>query len=112
MGFFPYAFLVLSFLLVTADQGGATKRHRAPANAAGVASTRAQIAASCDCAGARNHGAFVSCASEVVQEAVRAGTLSADDSDKVMNCAAQSVCGKPGVVMCRITEPDGETTCS
>jgi len=46
-----------------------------PGDAQAVADTRAQIAEQCDCAGARNHGAYVSCASSVAGEAVRAGTL-------------------------------------
>src|SRR5207248_3051906 len=41
------------------------------ADAAALASTRAQVTAQCDCAGARNHATHVKCAAAVAKTAVR-----------------------------------------
>src|SRR2546422_3600858 len=60
------------------DQGGggsATPCGQAPGDADQIAAVRAAADASCDCAGARNHGRYVSCVSHAANAAVRSGSL-------------------------------------
>src|SRR5438552_14014150 len=77
-----------------------------------LANARAQIAMECDCASASNHGEYVSCVTHATNDAVKAGTLSSDCVDAIMNCASNSTCGKPGFVTCCRTDAGGITSCS
>src|SRR5438067_590261 len=77
-----------------------------------LANARAQIATECDCASASNHGEYVSCVTHATNDAVKAGTLSSDCVDAIMNCASNSTCGKPGFVTCCRTDAGGITSCS
>src|SRR5439155_1337887 len=72
----------------------------------------AAVRAQCDCAGAKNHGQYVSCVSAATNAAIRAGTLPKDCASTVMDCASNSTCGKPGFVTCCQTAASGATTCS
>ena len=72
-----------------------------------IANARAAIAASCDCAGAASHGAYVSCA---VQQA-NATLVNKGCAGAVKRCAARSTCGKPGAVTCCVTKTTG-TKCT
>src|SRR5947207_12772893 len=77
-----------------------------------VAHARAPLAMECDCAGASNHGEYVSFVTHATNDAVKAGTLSSDCVDAIMNCASNSTCGKPGFVTCCRTDVGGITSCS
>jgi len=79
------------------------------ADAGGIADAQAAIAANCNCAGATNHGAYVSCAAGQAQGT---STLNPSCRGKVVSCAARSTCGKPGFVLCCKTSAAGTTKCS
>ncbi|HJQ82861.1 MAG TPA: hypothetical protein VKA21_02210 [Candidatus Binatia bacterium] len=83
-----------------------------PGDPAAVAGVRASIAQNCDCAGAENHGAYVSCATGVVSDAIAGGNLRAECRGNVVRCAARSTCGRPGFVTCCRTTAKGKTKCS
>lgn len=100
------AALALSLLAFTPQRGEA-KCDPAGADAADVAAARAAVAANCDCAGAANHGAFVSCAAEQAK-----GLANKSCRGAVVSCAAKSTCGKPGFVTCCRTKASGVTKCS
>jgi len=78
---------------------------------AGVANTRMQVAAQCDCAGAANHGTYVKCAAAVAKAAAAVGLLPKACKGAVKRCAAMSTCGKPGFVTCCRTKADGGRAC-
>jgi hypothetical protein len=94
-------------LLVFTPQRGEAKCDPTGADAADVAAARAAVAANCDCAGAANHGAFVSCAAEQAK-----GLANKSCRGVVVSCAAKSTCGKPGFVTCCRTKSTGATKCS
>jgi len=100
------AALALS-LVASTGQRAAAKCDPTGADAADVAAARAAVA-SCDCAGAANHGKFVSCAAH------QASATLANKSCQgvVVKCAARSTCGKPGFVTCCRTKASGVTSCS
>src|SRR4029077_8019661 len=84
---------------------------------AAVAATRAAADEACTrmgmgCLRAKNHGAYVSCVAHQAKAATKAGTLPKDCKGPVVRCAAQSTCGKPGVVTCCRSTVSGKTTCS
>ena len=81
-------------------------------DAAAVAATRAQVAATCDCSTAASHGAYVRCATHVIKAAVKAGSLAKACRASVRGCAAKSTCGKAGFVTCCRTTATGRQTCS
>jgi hypothetical protein len=81
-------------------------------DAQAAATTRAQIAAQCPCAGATNHQKYVKCAAGVVKDAVKGGTLPKSCKGPVKKCAASSTCGRPGFVTCCRTNAKGVRTCS
>jgi hypothetical protein len=78
------------------------------ADAADVAAARAAIAASCDCAGAPNHGTYVKCAVATA----KAELVNQSCKGAVVRCAARSTCGKPNFVTCCRTNSKGKTNCS
>ena len=77
-----------------------------------LASVRATAADQCDCAGARDHGRYVSCVAQVADAAVQSGSLRQACRDSVMRCAAKSVCGKKDSVTCCRTDARGNAKCS
>jgi hypothetical protein len=77
-----------------------------------VASARAAAAASCDCAGAPSHMAYVSCASQVADDQVAAGQLPARCTGDVVRCEARSTCGRAGAVTCCRTNARGTVRCA
>ena len=103
-----YLVTVIAFsLLALTVQHSAAKCDPTGADAADVAAARAAVA-TCDCAGAANHGTFVKCA------AAKAKATLMNQSCKgfVVSCAARSTCGKPGFVTCCRTTAAGATKCS
>src|SRR5262245_55135570 len=100
------ATLALSLVAFTGQRADA-KCDPTGADAADVAAARAAVA-TCDCAGAANHGKFVSCAAQ------KASATLANKSCQgvVVKCAARSTCGKPGFVTCCRTKASGVTSCS
>ena len=58
------------------------------------------VMGSCPCDTAVNHGQFVSCASRVVFNAIKGGTLSRECRHAVRRGVAKSSCGRPGFVTC------------
>jgi hypothetical protein len=73
----------------------------------------------CPCNLAANHGSYVRCVAQVVNRLAKAGTIAKNCKGKIRRCAARSVCGKEGAVICQIprvgscdgaTCPDG-TAC-
>ena len=91
---------------------GAPSARAACNNPAAVAAARAQVAAQCDCAGASNHGDYVSCAANVAKTRAAAGQLPQGCKDSVITCAANSVCGRPGAVTCCRVDGLGHVSCS
>src|SRR5262245_13454190 len=82
---------------------------------------RANIASTCVCTAATNHGQYVKCVTHEVKTAVANG-LPTNCKGAVVRCAARSTCGKPGFVTCCRALPgscdndgvcqDGTTVCS
>src|SRR5262245_37716227 len=99
--------VAVSLVLLWAHRSDA-KCDPAGADAADVAAARAAIAANCDCAGATNHGEYVSCATEQARNTL------ANQSCRgaVTKCAARSTCGKPGFVTCCRISQRGKLKCS
>jgi hypothetical protein len=81
-------------------------------DAAEATAIEVAVEAQCDCAGARDHGTFVRCATRVAKNALKAGTLSKTCKLAVIDCAGKSTCGKSGFVTCCRTTAKGKTTCS
>jgi hypothetical protein len=100
------AALALSLVALTGQRVDA-KCDPTGADAADVAAARKAVADNCDCAGAANHGAFVSCAAEQAK-----GLANNSCRGVVVSCAAKSTCGKPGFVTCCRTKASGVTKCS
>src|SRR5262249_45181626 len=97
-----------------ADEGGDTNAPcgSVSGDADQVAAVRAQAAATCDCATASSHGAYVSCVAQVVNDAVDSGALRSQCRGDITHCAARSTCGKPGFVTCCRTSAKGKKKCS
>jgi hypothetical protein len=72
---------------------------------------RAEIAATCDCAGATRHGDYVRCVSTVLKRRVKAGELLRECARVIRRCEARSTCGRAGTVTCCRTSRNG-TLCS
>jgi len=70
------------------------------ADAGDVANARAAVDSNCDCAGATNHGEYVSCA----VDQINATLVNKSCRGVVKRCAARSTCGKPGFVTCCVTK--------
>lgn len=83
-----------------------------PGDAAAVAAARAEVDATCDCAGSETHGAYVGCAAGVANARAEANLLPRNCKGRVKRCAARSTCGKPGFVTCCRTNARGKTRCS
>jgi hypothetical protein len=66
------------------------------------------IAATCPCATAASHGAYVTCAVSTAHAAV----ADARCVREVIRCAARSTCGRPGAAICCRTRADGATRAS
>lgn len=94
------------FLLSTAAPGFA-RCEATGADATDVANARAAVAANCNCAGATNHGDYVSCAAEQAN----ATLVNKSCRGAVKRCAAKSTCGKPGFVTCCTTNSKGASKC-
>jgi hypothetical protein len=77
-----------------------------------VLEARAEITATCDCPGAATHGEYVRCARGIVTARVGDGRLFRGCKQTVMDCAATSVCGRPGAVTCLRTDARGSGRCS
>jgi hypothetical protein len=97
----------LSLLVLSAQRSDA-KCDPAGADAADVAAARAAVALNCNCAGAANHGAYVSCAAGQA----KATLVNQSCKGAVVKCAAKSTCGKPNFVTCCRTKASGATKCS
>ena len=98
--------LGLVFVLATSRQALAKCDPTTEPDATDVANARAAVAANCDCAGAANHGDYVSCAAEQANANLQNNSC----RGLVKKCAAKSTCGKPGFVTCCVTKND-KTKC-
>src|SRR5437867_6557807 len=76
-----------------------------------VAAVRATAGQQCPCAGADNHGQYVSCVAGVASDAVANGNLREQCQGDVVRCAARSTCGREGFVACCRTTASGRTLC-
>ena len=74
-----------------------------------VLAARESANATCDCATATNHGAYVKCVAGVAKMLSSGTSPSLPTSCKgaVKKCAAHSTCGKPGAVTCCLTTAKG-----
>ena len=79
---------------------------------AAVAAARAAADLVCDCAGAENHGDYVSCVADVAKELADSGDLPNNCKGDVVKCAAKSTCGKDGAVTCCRIDRKGKVKCS
>ena len=98
----------------------ATNVAAACSDPAAAAMVRTQIATSCPCTSATNHGQYVKCVNLQVRQAIANG-LPKNCHGAVTRCAARSTCGKPGFVTCCFAKPgtctsglcrDGVTVCT
>ena len=81
-------------------------------DAAAVATARASAEAACEaegrgCTSAPNHGQYVSCISQQLNQNA---TLPKECRGAAKKCAAKSTCGKPGFVTCCRTKPRSDGT--
>ena len=85
-----------------------------PGDDVAVADARTAVEATCTCATATSHGAYVRCAAEVANARAKAlpQLLPTYCKGAVKRCAARSTCGKPGFVTCCRTSAAGTTKCS
>src|SRR5262245_4332952 len=100
---------------------GTARAYAACDNPAMAEQVRAQIATTCICNSATNHGRYVSCVAHAVRDAVANG-LPTNCKGAVTRCAARSTCGKKsGFVTCCSASSgtcengvcqDGVTACS
>jgi len=68
----------------------------------------AQIATTCDCAGADKPKTYKKCVKGLVKDAVRAGTLPKGCKGGVVKCEAKSTCGRPGSIACCAVKKNGK----
>jgi len=61
----------------------------------------------CQCTqeGSSNHGQYVSCVAHAVKRIADRGDMPTSCKGKIKRCAARSVCGKPGFVVCNFERP-------
>lgn len=103
----------LSLLAVTQVGVGvaAASCDPAGADAAAIAAARADVAATCPCAGAASHRDYVRCARGVLQTRVDGALLNPGCRGLVQRCTGHSTCGRPGAVTCCRTAASGRTSC-
>jgi hypothetical protein len=100
----PVAVAAFLGVVMGAAPGHATCDPTTDPDKSDIANTRMYVAAFCDCAGARSHGAYVRCA---VQHA-NLLLYNKSCAGAVKRCAAYSTCGKPaGAVTCCVTGTTG-----
>ena len=100
--------LAIALLLATARVGVTKCDPTVEPDLSDVAGARAAVAASCDCASATSHGAYVKCA----QAAADAALVNKSCASAIKKCAGKSTCGKPTAVTCCRTNSKGKTVCS
>src|SRR5262245_13804148 len=71
-----------------------------PGDAQAVAETRALIQSTCNCDSNGRHGKYVRCANRVTRVAVRDGSLPSECRAAVLDCEANSTCGRSRYVTC------------
>src|SRR2546426_12258503 len=91
------------------DEGGGAVTSRGPcgsdpADTDQLASVRATAADQCDCAGATDHGRYVSCVADVADAAVPRGSLRKARRDSLLRGAAEAACGKKESLTWRPTD--------
>jgi hypothetical protein len=66
-----------------------------------------EVNQSCQCTqeGSSNHGQYVSCVAHAVKRIADRGDIPRRCKGKIKRCAARSVCGKPGFIICNIVVP-------
>lgn len=66
-----------------------------------------EVNQSCTCTqdGMSNHGQYVSCVAHAVKRIADRGDMPTSCKGKIKRCAARSVCGKPGFIVCNIVQP-------
>ena len=104
--------LLVAMLLAS----GPLRSLAACANPDAVAATRAAAEQACTemsagCSTAGSHGVYVSCIAHQAKAAVKNGTLPKNCKGAVVKCAAHSVCGKPGFVVCCVPQTDSIPKC-
>jgi hypothetical protein len=55
--------------------------------------------------GSSNHGQYVSCVAHAVKRIADRGDIPTNCKGKIKRCAARSVCGKPGFLVCNVVRP-------
>ena len=84
--------LALAIPLLTARLAAASCTSRHCPDQAAIDAVRAQIGATCNCEGAKNHGEYVSCARGVISAKVKDHTLAKSCKGAVGRCEAKSLC--------------------
>lgn len=73
--------------------------------------TQSGIESACPCFGvstgtvSANHGRYVSCVAHEVNKLAKSGDIPNNCKGKIRRCAARSICGKEGAVVCLIPRP-------
>ncbi len=106
MKFVVRGLLIAAVVLGTANLGFAGCQDDDP-DGSKRAQARSDIAMSCDCASATNHGEYVSCVAKHANDEVTANVLPKSCKGAVKKCAARSTCGKPGFVTCCLANQSG-----
>ena len=94
------AALAIILSLWTANVAAAACVSKECPDEAAVDSVRSLIAAACDCAGAKNHKAYVKCAKKVAKSAVAEGQLPSQCQKTAVRCEAHSTCGLRSAAVC------------
>jgi hypothetical protein len=104
----------LTILLVPhlAQVASAARCDPTGADAAAIATARAQVEETCGCASAATHGDYVACSAGVLTARVHAEQLPASCKQAAQRCAARSTCGRAGAVACCKTNAAGLTKAS
>jgi hypothetical protein len=99
----PRSFVVLGTILATSIVSAASPIDCEPYRCA----FQMEVNGSCMCTqdGASNHGQYVSCVAHAVKRIADRGDMPRNCKGKIKRCAARSVCGKPGFVVCNIVVP-------
>ena len=104
----PWLVLPLALVLSLSGTAGAECSSATCTDLAAIDNIRAVISAACDCSAAKSHGAYKTCAKQVLKGAVGDGTLPKECKKPVLKCEANSTCGKAKSKICCVTSSKGK----
>src|SRR5437868_10219049 len=100
--------VALALALLAAPRAHAACTSAACPDGTSVENVRSLVAAACDCAGTKNHGAYVHCAKDIIKAAVRDARLTKSCKGTALHCEAQSGCGRKNTNVCCSVRKSGK----